>query len=156
MSENPDTVPSARESIRNLTRDPVTKLLLGSSQLTLSQLETLLANSFGNESHIEKSRRRLYRPSGRNISRGAFNRTLIQAENNVIRSIYTVLLLGYVGLYDSASLQPFVELSDTIQSYIQHSRQAGIEDRVASEQLNSRLLEGISSLAKRQSFRNLL
>ena len=156
MSENPDTVPRARESVRNLTRDPVTKLLLGNSQLTLPQLETLLANSLGNDSYIEKSRRRLYRPSGRNISRGAFNRTLIQAENNVIRSIYTVLLLGYVGLYDSASLQPFVELSDTIQSYVQQSRQAGMEDRFALEQLNSRLLEGISSLAKRQSFRNLL
>jgi len=154
MSEHPDVLTYGRESIRRQARDPITKLLLGNSQLTPAQLETLLANSLGGENYLEKSRRRLYRPSGRNVSRGAFNRTLIQAENNVIRSIYTVLLLGYVGLYDSASLQPFVELSDTIQSYIQQNRQAGREDRLVLQELNARLLEGISSLAKRQSFKD--
>lgn len=154
MSEHPDGLTRGRESIRNLVRDPVTRLLLGSSQLTLAQLETLLANSFGEENHFEKARRRLYRPSGRSVSRGAFNRTLIQAENNVIRSLYTVLLLGYAGLYDSASLQPFVELSDTIQSYVQESRKGGKEDRLMLQDLNGRLLEGISSLARRQSFKD--
>jgi hypothetical protein len=154
MSEHPDLLRHDRESIRSLTRDPVTKLLLGNSQLTVPQLETLLAESLSNESHVKKGRRRLYRPSGRNLSRGAFNRTLIQAQNNVVRSIYTILLLGYVGLYDSPSLQPFIELSDTIQSYIQQSRQAERGDRAAIEQLNARLLDGISSLAKRQSFKD--
>jgi hypothetical protein len=154
MSEHPDALTHGRESIRNLARDPITRLLLRNSQLTLAQLETLLADSFGDENYLEKGRRRLYRPSGRSVSRGSFNRTLIQAENNVMRSIYTVLLLGYVGLYDSASLQPFVELSDTIQSYVQQSRQAGKEDRLVLRELSTRLLEGISSLAGRQSFKN--
>lgn len=154
MSEHQDMVGHARESIRSLTRDPVTKLLLTNSQLTLAQLETLLADSLSTETDIKKALRGSYRPSGRNFSRGAFNRTLIQAQNNVIRSIYTVLLLGYVGLYDSASLQPFVELSDTIQSYIHETRQANIEDQPILHELNARLLEGISSLAKRQSFKD--
>ena len=130
--------------------------MLASSQLTAPQLETLLAYSLSSESDERKDRRRLYRPSGRNISRGAFNRTLIQAQNNVIRSIYTVLLLGYLGLFDNASLQPFMELSDTIQSYMQETCQTPTDDRVAIEQLHARLLEGISSLAKRQSFKNAL
>lgn len=130
--------------------------MLASSQLTAPQLETLLAYSLSSESDERKDRRRLYRPSGRNISRGAFNRTLIQAQNNVIRSIYTVLLLGYLGLFDNASLQPFMELSDTIQSYMQETRQTPTEDRVAIDQLHARLLEGISSLAKRQSFKDVL
>jgi hypothetical protein len=154
MFEDPELLRHGRESIRSLTRDPVTKLLLGNSQLTIPQLESLLANSLSSESHVKKSRRRLYRPSGRNLSRGAFNRTLIQAQNNVMRSIYTILLLGYVGLYDSPSLQPFIELSDTIQSYIQQSRQAGTGDRAVIDQLKARLLDGISSLAKRQSFKD--
>lgn len=154
MSEHQDTVRRIRESIRGLTRDPVTKLLLANSQLTLVQLETLLTDSLSSETDIKKALRRLYRPSGRNLSRGAYNRTLIQAQNNVIRSIYTVLLLGYVGLYDTASLQPFLELSDTIQSYIQEGRQSATEDRLVLEELNSRLLEGISSLARRQSFKD--
>ncbi len=137
-------------------RDPVTKLLLANSQLTVPQLETLLADSLSSEGDEKKERRRYYRPSGRNISRGAYNRSLIQAQNNVIRSIYTVLLLGYVGLFDSASLQPFMELSDTIQSYVQETRQTRPADRAAIEQLHARLLDGISSLAKRQSFKDAL
>jgi hypothetical protein len=72
----------------------------------------------------------------------------------VIRSIYTVLLLGYVGLYDSPSLQPFLELSDTIQSYITETREAHVEDRLILRELNVRLLDGISSLAKRQTFKD--
>jgi len=147
-------VRQGREWIRSLTRDPITKLLLGNSQLTISQFETLLANSVSSDSHVKKGSRRFYRPSGRNLTRGAFNRTLIQAENNVMRSIYTILLLGYVGLYDSPSLQPFIELSDTIQSYIQQSRQAGTGDKAAIDQLKERLAEGISSLARRQTFKD--
>jgi hypothetical protein len=49
-----------------------------------------------------------------------------------------------------------MELSDTIQSYMQETRQTPTEDRVAIEQLHARLLEGISSLAKRQSFKDAL
>jgi len=154
MSEHQIGVGQVRESIRNLTRDPITKLLLANSQLTLAQLETLLADSLSSEADISKVLRRLYRPSGRNLSRGAFNRTLIQAQNNVIRSIYTIFLLGYVGLYDSASLQPFIELSDTIQSYVHEARDARTEDRALLQELNVRLLEGVSSLARRQSFKD--
>jgi len=154
MSEDSDVVREGRESIRSLTRDPVTKLLLGNSQLTIPQFETLLADSVSGESHVRKGRRRFYRPSGRKLSRGAFNRTLIQAENNVMRSIYTILLLGYVGLYDSPALQPFIELSDTLQSYIQQTRQAGTGDKAAIDQFKERLTDGISSLARRQTFKD--
>jgi len=146
----------ARESIRNLLHDPVTKLLLTHSQVTQPQLETLLAYSMSSEANEKKSQRRLFRPSVRHISRGAFNRTLIQAQNNVIRSIYTVLLLGYVGLFDSASLQPFMELSDTIQSFVQETRQSAATGHLAIEELQTRLLESISSLARRHSFKDAL
>jgi len=154
MSEHQNLVNDARESIRDLIRDPVTKLLLANSQLTLAQLETLLADSLSGQDYAKKSVRRMYRPTGRKLSRGAFNRTLIQAQNNVIRSIYTVLVLGYVGLYDSATLQPFIELSDTMQSYTQQARQAKVEDRLIVQELNQRLNDSISSLAKRQSFKD--
>lgn len=147
-------VSDARESIRNQIRDPVTKLLLANSQLSSAQLETLLADSLSTDT--KKGRRSLFRPSKTRISRGSYNRTLLQAQNNVIRSIYTVLLLGYVGLFDSAALQPFIELSDTIQSYVHESRTDFPADRTALEQLNQRLLESISALAKRQSFKDIL
>ena len=101
-----------------------------------------------------KAQRRLFRPSGRRVSRGAYNRTLIQAQNNVIRSIYTILLLGYVGLFDTPSLQPFMELSDTMQSYTQEAKQTSQTDHEAIEQLNQRLRDSIFALAKRQSFKD--
>lgn len=147
-------VTEARTSIRSIISDPVTRLLLGNSQLTVAQLETLLADSLSSERDASKGHRRLFRPSGTRISRGAYNRSLIQAQNNVIRSIYTVLLLGYVGLFDTAALQPFVELSDTIQAYVQEARQMAQDDRGVIDDLNRRLLESVSALAKRRSFKD--
>ena len=152
MSDQQDVV-EAREAVRSLMRDPVTKMLLGHSQLTAAQLETLLTDSLSGEGEIRKSQRRLYRPSKARISRGAYNRTLIQAQNNVIRSIYTILLLGYLELFDSSSLQPFLELSDTIDGYVKEAKQTS---QTAIEQLNSRLLEFATALAKRESFKDVL
>lgn len=147
-------VSDARETVRGQVRDPVTRLLLSNSQLTPTQLETLLADSLSSDA--KKGRRPLFRPSKTGISRGAYNRTLFQAQTNVIRSIYTVLLLGYVGLFDTAALQPFLELSDTIQSYARESQTNPPIDRTAIEELNKTLMEGISALAKRQSFKDIL
>jgi hypothetical protein len=141
--------------VRNLIRDPVTKILLANSQLTVTQLETILVDALSSSEQIRKSQKRLYRPSKSRISRGAYNRTLIQAQTNVIRSIYTVLLLGYLELFDNASLQPFLELSDTINSYVQETKTAQ-NDKVVLQQLNSRLLESVSALAKRHSFKDTL
>ena len=151
MSHPQDAI-EVRDSIRSLLRDPVTKSLLANSQLTVSQLETLLTDSISTGIGAQKSTRRLLSPSRAKISRGAYNRTLIQAQTNVIRSIYTILLLGYLRLFDSASLQPFLELSDTIDSYVHESK----SDTRGLAELNARLLEFASTLAKRQSFKDKL
>jgi hypothetical protein len=146
-------VAEVREAVRSLLRDPVTKTLLTNSQLTAAQLETLLTDSLSGGEQISKSQRRVYRPSKVRISRGAYNRTLIQAQKNVIRSIYTILLLGYLELFDSSSLQPFLELSDTIDSYVKEAKETS---QAAVEQLNERLLEFATALAKRESFKDKL
>jgi len=142
--------------VRNRIQDPVTKMLLANSQLTITQLETLLTDSLSADVEVHKSQRRLYRPSKSRISRGAYNRTLIQAQNNVIRSIYTILLLGYLGLFDSAALQPFLELSDAIDSYVEETKLRAENDRSPIDQLNDRLMEFISALANRRSFKDTL
>jgi hypothetical protein len=156
MSDRPDTAADVREAIRKLIQDPVTRSLAHGSQLTLAQLETLLAASFSDENGINKSNRRLYCPSRSHISRGAYNRTLMQAQNNIIHSIYTVLLLGYVGLFDTSALQPFVELSDAIHGFVQEARQVTGDENVALPELNARLMETITALAKRHSFKGKL
>ncbi len=158
MSEHPDTLADARGALRNIIRDPVTSLLLENSQLTETQFETLLADSLSGENQEKKGRRRLYRPGRARVSRGAYNRTLTQAQNNVIRSIYTILLMGYVGLFDTAALQPFLELSDGIKGYVEETRQASPQKAasmpIAIRELRNRLQETVESLAKRSSFKD--
>jgi hypothetical protein len=155
LGEQPETYEQARESIQKTVSNPLSKLLLRDSHLTPPQLESLLADSISNERTSKKGERRLFRPSRRRITRGSYNRTLIQAQHNVIRSIYTILLLGYVGLFDSPALQPFIELSDNLQGYMEELKDTPA-DRAAIEQLKARLSEGISSLANRQSFKDTL
>ena len=62
----------------------------------------------------EKARLRLIKAG---VSRGSFNRTLKQARKNVIQAIYTILLLGYFGVFDSASLNPYLEVSHKLKAY---------------------------------------
>jgi len=155
MPERPEAYNEARESIKKIVSDPISKLLLSNSHLSLVQLETLLADSISSEKLSKKAERRLFRPTGRTASRGSYNRTLIQAQNNLIRSIYTILLMGHVGLFDTTGLQPFLELSDNLRTYVDEAgaTEAG---KAVPEQLQTRLWETISSLARRESFKDSL
>jgi hypothetical protein len=63
----------------------------------------------------EKAQLRL---SKAKISRGAFNRTLKQAKENVIQSIYTILLLGYVGIFENTRLDPYLEIANKLKDYV--------------------------------------
>jgi hypothetical protein len=156
MSEQPEVLAKARSTIRTTISDPLTKLLLGNSHLTVPQLETLLADSVSYERTAKKEDRRLFRPSRRQVSRGSYNRSLIQAQNNVIRSIYTILLLGYVGLFDTSALQPFLELSDNLHAYIQETQPSSPKHPETINELKRRLSDTASTLAKRHSFKDIL
>ena len=54
------------------------------------------------------------------------------------------------------SLQPFLELSETIRSYVQEAKKTSENEKLVLEQLNTRLLEFVSALAKRESFKDIL
>jgi hypothetical protein len=108
--------------ITNSLNDPIAKILAKHSHLTTTQLETLLidvlAENITGKSVIyeEKAKLRLTKAK---ISRGSFNRTLKQAKDNVIKSIYTVLLLGYLGIFESTALEPYIEIANKLQEYIE-------------------------------------
>ncbi len=70
---------------------------MANKQLTRTEMAQLMRNQKG-------------------ISRGALNRTLRQARENVSEAIHTILLLGYGGLIDSPALAPFVEASELLKS----------------------------------------
>ncbi len=102
--------------------DPIVKILSKNSQLTKTQLETLLIdvlaeNMSGKQlKYDEKARLRLTKAK---ISRGSFNRTLKQSKENVIKSIYTVLLLGYLGVFDTTTLDPYLEIANKLHDYVE-------------------------------------
>lgn len=102
--------------------DPITKIITISSHLTQTQLETLLIDVLSENiagktlTYDEKARLRLIKAK---ISRGAFNRTLKQAKTNVVKAIYTVLLLGYLGVFESATLDPYLETANKLNTYME-------------------------------------
>lgn len=107
--------------IRSLN-DPIAEILYKNSHLTKTQLETLLIDILAENisgktlNYDEKARLRLTKAK---ISRGAFNRTLKQARENVIKSIYTILLLGYLGVFESTTLDPYIEIANKIREYVE-------------------------------------
>ena len=106
--------------------DPMVKILSNNSHLTRTQLETLLIDILSENisgktlKYDDKARFRLTKSK---ISRGAFNRTLRQAKENVTRAIYTVLLLGYLGIFESTTLDPYLEVANKLQDYVEAYRE---------------------------------
>ena len=117
--------------------DPIVKILYKNSQLTKIQLETLLIDVLAENisakqlNYDEKARLRLTKAK---LSRGSFNRTLKQAKENTIKSIYTILLLGYLGVFESTTLDPYLEiankLNDYIEAYKDSSQEKELKDRL--------------------------
>jgi len=111
---------NAQKWLQGALNDPIAKILLKTSNLTKIQLETLLidilAENYTNKplNYEEKGRLRLTKAA---VSRGSFNRTVAQAKKNVTESIYTILLLGYLGVIQSTSLAPYQEVSNKLQKY---------------------------------------
>jgi hypothetical protein len=113
---------SVQAWLNGALNDPIVKILSKNSQLTKTQLETLLIdvlaeNISGKQlKYDEKARLRLTKA---NISRGSFNRTLKQSKENVVKSIYTVLLLGYLGVFESTTLDPYLEIANKLKDYVE-------------------------------------
>jgi len=111
--------------IRSLN-DPIVKILIKNSHLTKTQLETLLIDVLAENlagktlRYEEKAKLRLLRAG---ISRGAFNRTLKQARRNIIESVYTILLLGYLGVFEDTRLDPYLEAANKLQAYMSAYRE---------------------------------
>jgi hypothetical protein len=126
--------------------DPIASKLLARSNVTPVQFETLLVDQLGHDMANRRLTReemaQIVREKGR-ISRGAMNRTLRQARGNVSEAIYTVLLLGYTGLFGSPSLAPFVEASDRLRTQMEQLRETtDLDSKLLQMTLNS-ILENL-------------
>ncbi|UCB59322.1 MAG: hypothetical protein JSV67_03250, partial [Thermoplasmatales archaeon] len=77
---------------------------------------------------------------------GSFNRTLKQANININKTINTVLLLGYLGIFKTPQLQPFIQISNDLNRYIKIY--TSLWDRQNAEPIENIKLKEISLLKK--------
>jgi hypothetical protein len=128
------------------------------------QLETLiidyLVDGFGAEKldYQTKAKLRDPRPSvkkPKGVSRGAFNRSLAQARKNVSKSIFTLVLLGYLGILETPSFMQYQDLSETIRRYAQEYDKVATTDETPTpthlntlRQTQSRIIALIEALAQ--------
>ena len=145
-------------SLTRLRDDPLAKTMLANSHLTEVQFATLVIDVLWPASNIAPRRGAFQPRSGRRrVSKGAFNRSLSQARRNVIRSIYTVFLLAYFGLFDSPKLEPFLRLGDEMKTFLDARHDTGgkgdSEAYNATKVLEDALQETVGELAKMTCFK---
>ena len=131
LEENLDVKEAVQKWLRDLLDDPIVRILTKNSHLTFTQLETLLIDLLADGAagrtlrFDEKASLRVSREA---VTRGAFNRTLRQARTNVIRTLYTILLLGYLGVLETPRLEPYLEVGGRLRSYVEAYREARDEE----------------------------
>jgi len=131
-------------------KDQITAILLKNSNLTKIQYESLLIDYYTDnmsDNIITYDNKAIYR--SKKVSRGSFSRTLSQARRNIISSIYTILLLSYVGIYDTYPFEEYKNLAEKLSEYSSLIQdQDNLESRSRIRKLEAELAKGIRSLAE--------
>jgi hypothetical protein len=134
-------------------KDPIASILLKNSSITITQYETLVIDYLTNiasDTSISFKDKALYR--AKKVSRGSFSRTLSQARGNIISSIYTILLLAYIGVFDTVPFDDYKNLAEKLSEY---NQLIDLSDDPQSKQLLRRiegeLAEGIKTLSEPRS-----
>jgi hypothetical protein len=84
----------------------------------------------------------------RKVSRGSFSRTLEQARQHIISSIFTIILLSYIGLYDGNPFEEYQNLAEKLREYIQAIENSGSAQSPALyRRIEEELAFGIESLS---------
>jgi hypothetical protein len=105
-----------------LLNDYIVKTLLKECHITKIQLETIYIDILAPnilQKQIKFTDKVNLRIKDPKISRGAFVRTLRQSKRNIIKSINTILLLGYIGIFDTPKLQSYIEISNKLHSLLE-------------------------------------
>ncbi|UCG37311.1 MAG: hypothetical protein JSV64_03280 [Candidatus Bathyarchaeota archaeon] len=152
---------SFREEVHNWLKrsleDPLVLKLAENSNLTITQLETLLIDVLAENlapNKLKYEEKANLRRNKAPISRGSFNRTLRQAKTNIIRSIYTLLLLGYFGILENPNLAPYNEAANKLREYTQiykdlfNNRQSTKEKKQILSLLREELESVLTQLSK--------
>ena len=136
----------------NALNDPIASILLKYSNLTKTQFESILIDlatenlSINGLKYEEKAKIR-----SKAVSRGSFNRSLSQARKNIIASIYTVLLLSYIGLLRGSVFEEYEILAERLRDYMTLYTSYAEDPRAQTNLLKNierELFEVVEKLAK--------
>jgi hypothetical protein len=137
--------------------DPLTDILLNNSNLTRIQFETLVIDMLTDiisDKKLSFNEKTLFRSN--KISRGSFSRSLSQARKNVISSIFTVVLLSYIGVFNERPFDEYYVLAEKLREYatIIESTKPGI-NKTDLRRLETELIDGITQLSTPTSIKLL-
>ncbi|MEM2739538.1 MAG: hypothetical protein QXQ29_01895 [Candidatus Bathyarchaeia archaeon] len=134
-----------KDALLSLLQDPMVSLLLERSGITKQQFSALIVdiiseNLTDRDLTYEDKAGCMLKP----ISKGAYNRVLIQARRNITKSFFTILLLSYVGLLEDSQISKLIELGEKLRSIVEMYRRGGV-DRSEIGKAVARLAELIES-----------
>lgn len=141
--------------IQKTFQDPIADLLLNNSNLTRVQFETLvidLLTDIISDDKISFNQKTFFRRN--KVSRGSFSRSLSQARGNVISSIFTIVLLSYIGVFDAKPFDDYYFLAEKLKEYVTMLEdKEPITSRKLLKQIEAELVEGISRLTSPKSIK---
>jgi hypothetical protein len=141
---------SLQNNIQNTLQDPITKILLKYSNLTVAQLETFVIDVLTellNDKKISYNEKTRFRD--KKVSRGSFSRTLSQSRRNIISSIFTIILVYYIGIFETSPLEEYEMLADQLKEYAKLIDESNlINSQTILETIEKELMEGIFELTQ--------
>jgi hypothetical protein len=149
MGESHMTEVNYQNIVNKAYQDPITALLLKNSNLSGTQFETFIIDmliDIMSEKKVPFDEKILFRRN--KVSRGSFSRSLAQARSNVISSIFTIVLLSYVGVFNSRVFDEYQFLAEKLQEYISliDNNESGYSKEVMKS-IEEELIKGIKELA---------
>jgi len=152
-----ETSESLQKVLDKAFRDPISDLLLKYSSLTRTQFETLvidLLTDVISDKRLTYSEKTLFRTS--KVSRASFSRTLSQARRNVVSSIYTIILLSYIGVFDARPFEEYQTLAEKLREYLGILENSDPnQSKALLKTIETELMEGIRSLAEPTSVKTV-
>jgi hypothetical protein len=145
----------AQNFIDRSFNDPIANVLLKYSNLTSTQYETLIIDFLTielSDNNLTFQNKALLR--SKKVSRGSYSRSLSQARGNVISSIYTILLLTYIGIFDAFPFDDYRDIAEKLSEYT--SSLKDLEGNELSNFINrieGELLEGLTRLSINRSLK---
>ena len=136
-------------------QDPLTDLLLKNSVLTRTQFETLVIDMLTDiisEKKVSFQQKTLLR--SKKISRGSFSRSLSQARANVVSSVFTIVLLSYIGVFDERPFDEYYFLAEKLKEYATLTDSSEFNYSKASlKRFEEELVKGIKELTSPSSIK---